>query len=118
MHKSTKAALISAFIFPGFGHFYVKNKLRGAVFVLFAVACLYVLMTYVLNIANEISERILSGQISLELSGLIAEITSQLNTSTGNFPNIASFLLLSCWVIAIIDSFIIGRKCPVSTKIK
>jgi hypothetical protein len=80
----------------------VKNELRGAMFVLFAVACLYVLMTYVLNIANEISERV--------LSSLMAEITSQLNTSTGNFPNIASFLLLSCWVIAIIDSFIIGRK--------
>jgi len=110
MHKATKAALISAFIFPGCGHFYLKSKLRGAAFAVFSAGCLYVLITYAVNIANDISDRILSGEIPLEINSLMTEVSSQLNSSAGDPQNIASLLLLGCWGIAIIDSFILGRK--------
>ena len=110
MHKATKAALISAFIFPGCGHFYLKSKLRGAVFTMFSVGCLYALITYVVNIANDISDRILSGDVPLNISSIMTEISSQLNTSASDPAHIASLLLLSCWGIAIIDSIIVGRR--------
>lgn len=110
MHKATKAALISAFIFPGCGHFYLKSKLRGVVFTLFSAGCLYVLITFAAKIANDISEKILSGEIPLDASRLMAEISSQLSGGAGESPNIASLLLLTCWVVGIIDSFILGRK--------
>lgn len=110
MHKATKAALISTFIFPGCGHFYLKSKLRGAVFTLFSAGCLYVIFSFAVKIANDISEKILSGDIPLDVSSLMAEISLQLNGSAGEAPNIASLLLLGCWGIAIIDSFILGRK--------
>ena len=114
MHKATKAALISALAFPGCGHFYLKRKLRGAVFTLFSVGCLYVVITYAINIANDISEKILSGDIPIDIGRLMAEISSQLNGSNSSSLNMASLLLLSCWAIAIIDSFILGRKLAVS----
>lgn len=116
MHKATKAALMTALIFPGCGHFYLKSKLRGAIFTLFSVGCLYVLTSYVLNIANDISERILSGDIPLNVTSLMTEISSQLNNNEGASPNITILLLLSCWGIAIIDSFILGRKLAIATK--
>lgn len=115
MHKATKAALISALVFPGCGHFYLKSKLRGGVFTLVSAGCLYVIITYAVNIANDISDRILSGDIPLDINSLMAEISSQLNGSNTDPLNIASLLLLCCWVIAIIDSFIIGRKITVPT---
>lgn len=110
MHNATKAALISALIFPGCGHFYLKSKLRGAVFSLFSVGCLYVLFSFISKIAHDISEKIISGDIALDINSLMVEISSQLNGSEGEAPNIATFLLLGCWGIAIIDSFILGRK--------
>lgn len=110
MHIATKAALISAFIFPGCGHFYLKNKLRGAIFTLFSVGCLYVLISHAVNIANDISDKIISGDIPLDVTSLMAEITLQLDSSAGDSANIASLLLLICWVVAIIDSFILGRR--------
>ncbi|GAC20229.1 hypothetical protein [Paraglaciecola arctica] len=113
MHKATKAALISALVFPGCGHFYLKSKLRGAVFTLFSVGCLYVLLTYAVQIANDISERIVSGDIPLNVNSLMAEISSQLNGSAGDPAHIATILLLICWGVAIIDSFILGRKLMV-----
>jgi hypothetical protein len=116
MHKATKAALISALVFPGCGHFYLKSKLRGAVFALFSAGCLYVLITYALNIANDISDRILRGDIPLEISSLMAEISSQLNSGAGETQNIATLLLLGCWGIAIVDSFILGRKLATLAK--
>jgi hypothetical protein len=118
MHKSTKAALISAFIFPGFGHFYLKSKLRGAVFTLISVGCLYLLTTYVMDIANDISNKILSGDIPSDITRLIVEISSQLTGSQSNPPNVASLLLFICWGIATVDSYILGRKLssPTNTK--
>jgi len=118
MHKSTKAALISAFIFPGFGHFYLKSKLRGAVFTLICVGCLYLLTTYAMDIANDISNKISSGDIPLDITRLIVEISSQLTGSQSNPPNVASLLLFICWGIATVDSYILGRKLssPTNTK--
>jgi hypothetical protein len=110
MRRATKAALISALIFPGCGHFYLKSKLRGAAFALFASGCMYVLISYAAKIANDISDRILSGDIPLDINSLMAEITSQLYGSADETQNIATFLLLGCWGIAIIDAFILGRK--------
>jgi hypothetical protein len=43
----------------------------------------------------------------------MAEITSQLNASADETQNIAIFLLLGCWGIATIDSFILGRKSAI-----
>jgi hypothetical protein len=43
-----------ALSFPGCGHFYLKSKRRGAVFTLFSAGCLYVLLTFSVNIANDI----------------------------------------------------------------
>ena len=116
MHKATKAALISAFIFPGCGHFYLKSKLRGALFTSIFAGCLYVLITHAVNMANDISERILSGNIPLDIASLMTEISLQLSDNDGSSPNIASLLLLMCWGIATIDSFILGRKLAVQTK--
>jgi hypothetical protein len=116
MHKATKAALMSALIFPGCGHFYLKSKLRGAIFTLFSAGCLYVIITYAVNIANDISDKLLSGEIPLDISSLMAEISSQLNGSASDISHIASLLFLGCWGIAIIDSFMVGRKLSVSTE--
>ena len=113
MHKATKAALISALIFPGCGHFYLKSKLRGMIFTFFSAGCLYVLMTHLLKIANDISEKILNGDISIDMSSLMAEISSQLNGGGSDSADIASLLLLGCWGFAIIDSIIVGRKLAV-----
>ena len=117
MHKATKAALISALIFPGCGHFYLKSKLRGTVFTFFSAGCLYVLITDLVSIADDISEKILSGDMPLDISSLMAEISLQLNGSASGSLNMASLLLLGCWAIAIIDSIIVGRKLTVPTTV-
>jgi len=110
MHKATKAALMSALIFPGCGHFYLESKLRGAVFTLFSVGCLYVLVTHAVNVANDISDKILGGDIPVDVASLIAEMSLRLSGSGSHSTNAASFLLLICWILATIDSFILGRK--------
>ncbi|MEP1447684.1 MAG: hypothetical protein ABJK37_16385 [Paraglaciecola sp.] len=115
MHKATKAALISAFIFPGGGHFFLKSKLRGGVFAVFSVACLWALMSFLMDIANDISEKLVNREIPFDVSTVMAEISSQLSGSAGEMPHYTSLLLLGCWVLSIIDSFVLGRKIPEST---
>jgi hypothetical protein len=71
-----------------------------------------------IKIADIISNGILSGDIPLNIASLIAKRSSQLSGTSSNFLNIVSLLLVICWGIATIDSFILGRKLllPVITK--
>jgi hypothetical protein len=92
-----------------------QTKRNGIYF--FSAGCLYVLITDLISIADDISDKILSGDMPLDISRLMAEISLQLNGSASGSLNMASLLLLGCWAIAIIDSIIVGRKLTVPTTV-
>ena len=74
-------------------------------FTLMSSGCLYVLITYIANIANEISDKILRGDTPLNIASLMGKISSQLRGSHSNPQNIVSFVVLICWGIATL-------RCP------
>ncbi len=65
-----------------------------------------------MGIANDISEKLVSGKMPFDISRIMAEISSQLYGSASEAPHLASLLLLGFWGVAIIDSFILARKLP------
>jgi hypothetical protein len=111
MKKSTKAALFSAIILPSAGHFYLKRYLRG---VMLAVPFL-IASTYLLNLAveraSEIIEKVMSGQIPYDpeaISALISAQSAQSADSGTHSSQIATWTLIVCWVIGVIDSYRLG----------
>ncbi len=66
MKNSVKAALFSALVFPGTGHFIIKRYLRGLVFFLPSLLSLLYLLRYSVNKAYAIAEQITQGNIPLD----------------------------------------------------
>ena len=109
MSHAMKAALFSAFIFPGSGHFLLKKHVRGALLAGVTILCVWVLLSIALEKAQEISLKIQSGEIPFDL-GRITEEASKLAASSGTLQaDIATYLLAICWLVGIVDAYRVGR---------
>ena len=108
MKKSTKAALLSAFIFPGLGHIFLKKYIPGFVLVGFSITCIYYLISKTMEHALQIVDKIQSGSVPLDATA-IADLAAKQSTGAESLLlNIASVAILICWIIGIIDSYRVG----------
>ena len=110
MKLAYKAALYSVLIYPGGGHFLLKRHAMGIVYASIATACLCALLVRAIDIAQSISDRILSGDIPLDLTRIQAEISLQALGDGSLTVTIATWLLVGSWIVAGVDAFRLGRQ--------
>ena len=110
MKKSVKAVLLSALLFPGSGHLYLKKHVIGGLLTTISVVCLYFFTVSVFRISKEISDKILSGEISPDIIEITTAITEGLADAGLHQLNILTITLFSCWIVGMIDSYRVGRK--------
>ena len=105
MKISTKAAILSAIVFPGAGHIYLKKYLSGTVFTLLSLTAIVYLISSAIEKALQIVEKIQNGQLSPDILS-ITELLSKQATGTDTIRlNMATTAIFICWVTAIIDSY-------------
>lgn len=109
MKKSTKAALLSAFLFPGVGHIYLKKYTAGVMLAGVSFAAIYYLITKAIAKAFEISEKIQSGDIQLDIEAITKLVSQQSSGTDAKLLNLATIALVICWLIGILDSYRAGR---------
>lgn len=109
MKPLIKAALLSAFVIPGAGQFSLKRPKRGMVFVGTTLMALYILTSAAMEKAEQISAKILSGEVPLDAATLSAMITASPPDSGTMMVNYATATLLITWVLAIVDA-LLGQK--------
>ncbi|MDH3449673.1 MAG: hypothetical protein OEO18_16125 [Gammaproteobacteria bacterium] len=109
MRLSLKAALLSAFVLPGSGHFLLRKYVGGALLAGTTVLCLWVLLSHVLEKAGEISLKIQSGEIPLDMTRIVEEISNPAVGGGTQLTDIATYVLVICWLVGIADSYRIGR---------
>ena len=110
MKKSKKAALMSALLFPGIGHIYLKHYVRGITLISASLLALYYYISISFEKAMEITDKIRQGIVSLdvaEIEGLIAEQTTG---AEAQILNMAMVAIVICWLIGIIDSYRLGAR--------
>ncbi|MCP4769699.1 MAG: hypothetical protein GY875_25995 [Gammaproteobacteria bacterium] len=110
MTPALKATLISALVFPGGGHFYLKKHFAGALLAGISLVCLYLLLSTAMEAAQLIALKIQSGEIPLDIARIRAEIYKQSAASGSTTAEIATWLLVTCWLVGMADSFRRGRK--------
>ena len=108
MRQSLKAALVSAFVLPGGGHFLLKKHIRGALLSGVTILCVGALFSIAMEKAQEISLKIQSGEIPLDISRITEEVTRQAAGGGAQLAEIATYLLVICWLVGIVDSFRVG----------
>lgn len=115
MNKSNKAALFSTLIFPGAGHFFLKRYISGAVIACAAMAALYLITANLLERAREIADKILSGEVGLDVVTITELVSRQSADSDSQLLDIAWAVLIFSWIIGIADSYRAGRAQDKST---
>ncbi len=108
MKPAIKAALISALIFPGLGHFTLKHGARGCLFLLPALLAAIYIFRQVLERASIILDQVASGALPLNALA-ISEQLSAASAANGPSLTVAATLGLACWAGSIIDSFMVGK---------
>ena len=109
MKKSTKAVLLSAFVFPGAGHVYLKRYLFGAVLAGAALAALYVFVSGAVEQALLITAMIERGEVQPDVTAIAELVSQQPMGADAQIINIATAVLIITWLIGIVDSYRIGR---------
>ena len=109
MRRSLKAALFSALLFPGSGHFLLRKHVRGALLAGISIVCLYLLVSIALEIAQQVSDEILSGQIPLDSTRIMDEVSKRTADNGSLRASLPTYLLLACWLAGIVDSWRVGR---------
>lgn len=108
MKRSMKAALLSALVFPGVGHFLLGRAARGCLFLLPAALAAVYLSGAVLQRANEVIAQIESGTLPLDPQR-IAERMSATPGAEGPLMTLAATVALLCWAGSIVDALLIGE---------
>ena len=109
MKKSTKAALLSALVFPGMGQFHLKKYIPGVVLAGSAFAGLYFLITKTLERTLHRVDEIQSGAAPLDSAAISALLLKQPAGTEAQLLNAATAVLIIAWLMSIVDSYRIGR---------
>ncbi|MGB1801219.1 MAG: hypothetical protein ACPHLK_10395 [Gammaproteobacteria bacterium] len=110
MNKSTKAVLLSALLFPGSGHFYLKKPVMGVSLTVISVVCLGFITVSVFKLAKAISDKILNGEIAPDIIEITNAVTEGLADTGLHQLNLLTIVIFSCWIVGMLDSYRIGRK--------
>lgn len=108
MKSTTKAALISALIFPGLGHLALKRPGRGCLFIIPALLAIAYLLRTTLALANTLVDEINNGKLGMDPVAIVERIHASAIDSPAT--NAASLVILLCWVGSVADAFWLGRQ--------
>ncbi|MFT6102273.1 MAG: hypothetical protein ACJA2B_000715 [Candidatus Endobugula sp.] len=110
MKVSTRATLLSLFMFPGSGHFFLKKYLFGCLYIGIAAAASLVLFISMMKRASVIADQIVAQQMSFSISTIIELVTAAPPTDEAHLLNIAINVFLITWFVSTIDAYLAGRK--------
>lgn len=105
MKRSSKAVLLSAFVSPGAGHWFLKRKRSAVLFMLASSAAVAVLMSGAWTQANLIAEQILSEEAPLEMGALLGQMAQQSQADQSSAATIATVVWAMIWFAGILDAW-------------
>jgi hypothetical protein len=110
MKASTKAALISALIFPGLGHLALRKGKRGLLFLLPTALAVIYLLRSVLQLMDQLMGEINSGALGLDPIAIMERVHA--SGIDNPATNLASLVCIVCWAGSIVDALWLGRRKP------
>jgi len=109
MNRSMKSALLSAFVFPGVGHVYLKRYIAGALLAATASISLYFIVSTAVERALQIADKIQSGEIQPDIAVITELVAKQAPGTEAQSVTIATAVLIIAWLIGIVDAYRVGR---------
>lgn len=121
-NKATKAALFSAFIFPGAGLWWLKHYARACIFIIPCCISLWYISTKlyegVAPVYKNLQRQAAAGLLDVTdimhiYSKLSVEIHSSLAAQQNQLVTV-ELILVACWLCSIVSSYFAGKKLDVA----
>lgn len=109
MKSSTKAACLSAFLFPGSGHLYLKCYFRGLLFLVIATIALLVFMNAVFEIVWTIANDIETGKQVMDKNLIQTLIRDSINLYQQPQMRPLKLAIIGVWIISTADAWRVGH---------
>lgn len=108
MKRATKAVLLSALVFPGLGHLYLKRWAAGIVLSGVAAYAVYTIASVTMRIAMDVIHKIESSGLAPDIDTITALVTQQV-TGSEQATDMATIAFAACWLLGIVGSYLHGR---------
>lgn len=108
--NSLKGALLSGLVFPGLGQIVLGHYKRGIGFMLMVSAILLIIVVKALQQAFAILEKIAAEGGQISTNTIMNAVTQASDLSQSFTFKLLLFLLLICWIIAVVDAYRIGKR--------
>ncbi|OUR86174.1 hypothetical protein A9Q77_00175 [Marinomonas sp. 42_23_T18] len=110
MKRATKAALLSALVFPGAGYFAVSKTKQALTFILLTLTGLSAIIYDSIYKAQIIAQKVTSGSLSLDANIIREEILKTQGVISPAIITAITFGIGALWIVAIIDGYRIGKS--------
>ena len=113
MKKSLKGALLSGLVFPGVGQLWLRCYWRGAALIVVFSAATAIVVKNAVQQAYAILEKLEAESGAIDIAAIVNSVG---RASEHGMIKSASALLGICWVIGVVDAYLVGRKKDLSAK--
>jgi len=105
-----KPFLFSAFVFPGSGYFLVKKPVYGGISAAIVLAILAVFVKEAFYKSQIISDRIIKGEIPLDIPAIREAILLTPGTLSADTLSLLTYLFIAVWVFSAAHCFKLGKS--------
>ncbi|MEJ2143201.1 MAG: hypothetical protein P8Y24_12760, partial [Gammaproteobacteria bacterium] len=106
MKKSNTAIILSAFVFPGAGHVYIKKIKTGLTLIGISLIAFGYIISDVIERAFAVVEQIQLGNVAPDVGTITALIEQQ---TGGSMVSMASYAIGICWLFGIVDCYRLSK---------
>lgn len=110
MDNTKKAVLLSALLFPGAGHYFLKRYATAALLSVIAVGGLYFLIAETVTRSQQIADQILAGEIAYDVATIARLASTHSAGSDAQLLSNATTAIAIVWLIGMVDSYRVGRQ--------
>lgn len=110
MSRSTTAVVLSALIFPGAGHIYLKQTGRGMALIAVSLMCLWAIIARAMQQASAVLAQLETDGVVPDAGQLADLVSHASNHSESGSAMMATLVLTGCWLFGIIDAYRLGRR--------
>ena len=110
MKTSTKAALLSALVYPGIGQLLYHAYRRATLLILVFSIAAYFYIEEVVSKYQPLIDKVKSGEVPLNGQALAYELSKNPIILDPQRASVLTYILLICWLVAIVDAYRIGIK--------
>ena len=107
MKKPVNAIILSALVFPGAGHIYLKKYYLGFSLLAISLVSLIYLIANIFSRAFEAVEEIQMGRLQPDMGSLLAYLSQQSGSSNAQ---LATYAIIGCWLVGVISCYIYSKE--------